>query len=141
MTEVMHEFTDRKKFNIRQKIADAKRAPDRRKNCPEPRGGFDLDHEYILSIDTDVCPLLNIPIQWNSGQGTGTGVRTPPAPNSKSFDRINPHIGYERGNIQIVSHRANCLKSDATIDEWKTIYENWNRILTTQDEIIDEIIN
>ena len=88
MTEVMHESTDRRKFNIRQKIADAKRAPDRRKNFPKPRGGFDLDYEYILSIDTDICPLLGIPIQWNSGQGVGTGKRIPPAYNSKSFDML-----------------------------------------------------
>jgi len=54
------------------------------------------------------CPVLGIPLfrckkdNWN---------------NSPSIDRIDNTKGYIKGNIVIVSRRANILKKDATIEE------------------------
>jgi hypothetical protein len=34
-----------------------------------------------------------------------------------SIDRINPALGYVPGNVWIISHRANRIKSDASFEE------------------------
>jgi len=46
---------------------------------------------------------------------------------SPSLDKIIPELGYVKGNIQVISHRANWIKSNATLDELKTIIANWGR--------------
>lgn len=38
-----------------------------------------------------------------------------------SLDRIDSRKGYVRGNVQIISLRANTLKLDATLDELVTL--------------------
>lgn len=45
------------------------------------------------------------------------------SPNSPSLDRIVPERGYVRGNVVIVSFRANRAKSDLTIAELKQLVE------------------
>lgn len=59
------------------------------------------------------CPVLGIPI-FTSSQSGGND-------NSPSLDRILPDKGYVRGNIIIISNRANRLKSDASIRELRDI--------------------
>jgi hypothetical protein len=34
-----------------------------------------------------------------------------------SLDRIVPELGYVKGNIAVISNRANSLKSNATLEE------------------------
>lgn len=41
--------------------------------------------------------------------------------NSVSFDRIDSNIGYEKGNIQILSWRANRIKNDGSAEEHRLI--------------------
>lgn len=59
------------------------------------------------------CPILDIPIFRNSKMG--------PCDNSPSIDRIDNALGYTPGNIRIISHRANALKSNFTLDELKRL--------------------
>jgi len=40
---------------------------------------------------------------------------------SPSLDRIDPKKGYVRGNIIVLSHLANTIKSHATPDELETV--------------------
>lgn len=56
----------------------------------------------------DICPLLGIPIIRGEGKASI---------NSPSLDRIIPSLGYVRGNVWVISNRANTIKQDATIAE------------------------
>jgi len=73
---------------------------------------FDIDEEYLQLFDTDTCPILGIPIQCNIGK-----CRRKQSPDSKSLDRVDSTKGYIKGNVQIISWRANSLKGDATLEE------------------------
>lgn len=61
------------------------------------------------------CPILGIPID-TSRKGNGKATDSSP-----SIDRINSDKGYVLGNIQVISYRANTLKSNATIEELRKI--------------------
>jgi hypothetical protein len=61
------------------------------------------------------CPLLGIKLESNTDKTS---------PNNPSLDKIIPEKGYVKGNIWVVSLRANKLKNDATLQELKTLVEN-----------------
>jgi hypothetical protein len=65
-----------------------------------------------------VCPLLGVPIRLGG-----------PRRDSPSLDRINSKKGYVKGNVWIVSQRANKIKNDATLDEFEMIARNWRNEL------------
>lgn len=67
---------------------------------------FDLDKSDIKI--PDYCPVLGIKIERNNSAFKGS---------SPSVDRIIPSKGYTKGNIVVISNRANIIKRDATIDE------------------------
>lgn len=83
----------------------------RRLGLPE----CDLTIEYIESIIPGRCPILDIPLAIGVGK---------PQPNSPSLDRINPVLGYVRGNVQVISNKANMMKQDATWAELQQ-FANW----------------
>lgn len=82
------------------------------KNLP-----FNIDREYIRSIIPSHCPIFGIPLEWSCLRGDrGTAL-----PNSPSLDRIDPSKGYVRGNVWIISNRANAIKNDASHEELKLV--------------------
>jgi hypothetical protein len=76
---------------------------------------FDLVIEDI--IIPAVCPLLNIPIFAHKGQKG-------PRANSPSLDRLHPTKGYVRGNVWVISYRANAIKQNATLEELELLTLN-----------------
>ncbi len=67
----------------------------------------------------DICPLLGIKIK-------STEVRN--SPNNPSLDKIIPEKGYIKGNIWIISNRANTLKNDASLQELELLVENLKKL-------------
>ena len=63
---------------------------------------FNLNIEDIP--DWGLCPIFGVKME----------AKTRYAP---SLDRIQPQLGYVRGNIQIISRTANTMKQDATQEE------------------------
>lgn len=66
--------------------------------------------------ETDVvipstCPVLGIPIVYAVGLQDGTAT----------LDRIHASLGYTPGNVRVISHRANNLKSNMTLAECRAI--------------------
>jgi hypothetical protein len=60
----------------------------------------------------DVCPVLGIPIILFSSSD-----------NSPSVDKFIPDLGYVKGNINIISKRANRIKDNASIEEVEKLLE------------------
>lgn len=81
---------------------------------------FDLTVDDI-TVPTH-CPVLGMELKV--GKGTGGWIYSSP-----SLDRINPHLGYTKGNVRVISARANLLKSDATIEELEKVLEDLRRML------------
>lgn len=75
---------------------------------------FDLTIDDII-IPTH-CPILGIELYRNEGKHGSNN-------NSPSIDRIIPSRGYVKGNISIISSRANAIKSNTTIQELEKILE------------------
>lgn len=59
-----------------------------------------------------VCPVLGISMQVNTGHCKE---------NSYSLDRIIPELGYVKGNVAIISYKANTIKNNASIDELEKV--------------------
>jgi hypothetical protein len=66
----------------------------------------------------EICPILNIPLFSNI---TKEGNVPQPSINSPTLDKIIPELGYVKGNIRIISNKANRLKSNMTIKELKNL--------------------
>lgn len=66
---------------------------------------FNLDLSDVLIPKS--CPILKIPIIQETSKKDG----------SPSVDRKIPSLGYTKGNVQVISWRANNLKSNATLKE------------------------
>jgi hypothetical protein len=72
--------------------------------------GIRFDLTYLDIHIPDNCPILGIPI-FRAGKGFG------PTDNSPSLDRIDSTKGYIKGNVQVISSKANTMKSNATLNE------------------------
>jgi hypothetical protein len=79
---------------------------------------FDLTPDYVRSLAVDRCPSLGVELVYGSGNGGSAEY------NSASLDRIVPSLGYVRGNVQVLSARANAMKSDASPEEL-LLFANW----------------
>ena len=60
------------------------------------------------------CPVLGIPlVSWHE-----RGCRPDGTP---SVDRVIPSLGYVKGNVRVISERANRLKQDASLGELEAL--------------------
>lgn len=73
---------------------------------------FNLEPDDI--VFPEICPVLGIPILFSDGGRTD---------NTPSIDRIVPKDGYVKGNIRMISWRANRLKNDASLEELEKLVE------------------
>lgn len=49
--------------------------------------------------------------------------------NSPSLDAIRPELGYVPGNVAVISHRANSIKNDASVEELRRVADWLERAL------------
>lgn len=68
---------------------------------------FDITEEDIVIPER--CPVFGVALDRNKG------------PWSPSLDRIDSSRGYVKGNVQVISTRANLLKNNATADELRML--------------------
>lgn len=84
---------------------------------------LDFDLNYRDLDMPDVCPVLGIPFDW-------TNVTTP---NSPSLDRLDPNLGYVKGNVVIICHMANRIKSNATPNQIRAVAAWVDEIILSRD--------
>lgn len=70
---------------------------------------FDLTPEDVLI--PDICPVLSIPLERVSENKD----------NAPSLDRINNSLGYVRGNVVVISFKANRIKSNASLSDLRKV--------------------
>jgi len=64
--------------------------------------------------EDNLCPALKLELKFCE---KGFGASSP------TVDRLDSRLGYVKGNIAVISGRANRLKSDATLDEVKGVLD------------------
>ena len=72
---------------------------------------FNLHYEDVQI--PNLCPVLRIPLAPSI-----TGVL---GDNSPSLDRLIPYLGYTKGNVKVISMKANRIKTDATSTEIEAV--------------------
>ena len=75
---------------------------------------FDIGVEDI--IIPELCPIFGFPLVVGISSTAGVS-------NSPSLDRIIPKKGYVKGNVWVISNRANIIKNNATWQELAQISE------------------
>jgi len=60
------------------------------------------------------CPVLGIPLS--------TIINMANRDTAPSLDRTIPEFGYVKGNVQVISFRANRIKNDATFEEIEKLH-------------------
>lgn len=109
----------------RNMLGSAKRTA-RKKSVP-----FDIDIDFIRKMVGENaqfashCPIFKTRLEWSCRRSDTNG----PLPNSPSIDRIDPAKGYVKGNVWIISNRANTIKSNATHEELKLVTEAVGRAI------------
>lgn len=121
-----------RKYNAENKEKLITQRHMRRKNKPAKslfssakKRAFEKGYAFNITLEDikvpEVCPILGIPLIVGQGR---------PIPSSPSLDRIKPELGYTKGNVRVVSHRANQLKSDGTLEEMRLIVRDLERLLS-----------
>lgn len=96
----------RKNFDYRlQMLLNASKQRARNKNIEHTLTIEELKELYPAD---GRCPVFGFTLQFGSA-----GFRE----NSPSVDKIDPKGGYTKDNVQIISWKANRLKTDATVKE------------------------
>jgi hypothetical protein len=81
--------------------------------------GLPFSIELSDIVIPDRCPVLDIPITKQVENLND---------NSPSVDRIRPALGYVKGNVRVISQRANRLKCDGTAAEMLLVHRDLLRI-------------
>lgn len=97
-------------------VAHIRRHPERRLWASARARALKSGRAFTI-VETDVvipavCPVLGIPLTVHAGYRND---------NSPSLDRIDSTLGYEPGNVAVISWRANRLKSAMSLEEVESL--------------------
>tara|TARA_Y100001963_G_scaffold75352_1_gene104620 strand:+ start:5150 stop:5518 length:369 start_codon:yes stop_codon:yes gene_type:complete len=74
---------------------------------------FEINSYKDIPTIPGLCPILNIPLYVKGWVGTD---------NSPTLDRIDNQKHYCKGNIRVISRKANQMKSNGTFDDIEKLY-------------------
>ena len=75
---------------------------------------FDLTPEYLESIWTGICPVMNVPIDLHTNRKDELAAE---------LDRFNPELGYTQGNVAWLSRKANRIKNNTSVELLERLLE------------------
>lgn len=81
--------------------------------------GLDFNIEKEDIVIPYKCPVLNIKLAVGKEYAHD---------NSPSLDRIIPEKGYVKGNVIVVSHKANSIKNNATVKDLEKVFNFYKNI-------------
>lgn len=96
------------------------------------------DMDFSISekdlVIPEFCPLLGIPIFISNEKASA---------NSPTIDRIDNTKGYTKGNVMIISYKANTCKNSLTMEQLRLFASNITRVLDKLDELSEqpEVVN
>lgn len=88
--------------------------------------GLEFSIEIEDIIVPQICPVLGIKLEFPKKTTKGNNPRL--TPNSPSIDRIDNNKGYVKGNIVVISSRANIIKSDGSLEEFEKLTKFLNNL-------------
>lgn len=95
--------------------------------------------EFNLTIDDIIiperCPILDIPIDpiAAGGFGSGSGARTN-SDHGASVDRLDPDKGYVKGNVWVISNKANRMKQDLSVEMLRLMADRVSQQIRLENE-------
>jgi hypothetical protein len=97
----------RSKTTLSRRLVSLAKHRAKKNNIP-----FDITFEDVHV--PEFCPALGLRLERNVG-GRAQGKRSP------TLDRIDPKKGYVRGNVIVMSAKANQMKSTGTPEELERV--------------------
>lgn len=82
--------------------------------------GLEFNIELSDIVIPEYCPVLGMKLSRKNSKQKD---------NSPSLDRIDNTKGYVKGNVIVVSYKANRLKSDATMPELQHVVNFYTKLL------------
>lgn len=79
------------------------------------KNGLEFNLDFTDVHVPDRCPVLGIPLRAGSAHGNAARACNP------SLDRIDNSKGYIKGNVRVISLRANWIKRDSTVAELEAV--------------------
>lgn len=73
---------------------------------------FDLEIDDIKIPER--CPVFGVPMERAEGTRGAND-------NSPTLDKIIPELGYVKGNVEVISWKANRLKSNGTLEDFESL--------------------
>ena len=134
----------RKPLTEEQKKRNQEKQNEYRVNNPEwymhnkaKRRALDRQIDFNIEVKDIVMPV-NCPVFKKYKLKKEYSEKSGPKPWSPSLDRIDNSRGYVKGNIQVISNKANTMKGNATPEELLQ-FAFW--IILTYGHLIDKEIN
>ena len=84
---------------------------------------FNIDSEYVVQLWEDnfgCCALTGINFDLNF-----TNKKGQVNPNTVSIDRINPQLGYIKGNIRLITYHMNVALSEYGIEQFEILAKSY----------------
>ena len=102
---------------LKRRVGNLHKTIRRRANTAGTSFNLELADLYEIIPADEKCPVFNLPFDVFTVKGGKPG----PKPMSVSCDRIEPDKGYVRGNIRLISMKANRILSNVPLSDLQRV--------------------